>query len=74
MQNLAQLFRVCTLLDHYVRLLPIAEPATRDFCEEEARREHWSVRQLDRQVNSMLYERVAGSHNKRDLLRKAERV
>ena len=57
---------------HYVRLLLIAEPATRDFHEEEACRARWSVRQLDRQINSMLYERVAGSRKKGDLLRKAE--
>jgi len=44
---------------HYVRLLALDEQAKRDFYEEEARRVGWSVRQLDRQINSMLYERVA---------------
>src|SRR5262249_50089506 len=33
----------------------------------------WSVRQLDRQVNAMLYERVALSRQKGKLLRDAER-
>ena len=44
---------------HYVRLLSLDEPKKRDFYEEETRRAGWSVRQLDRQINSMLYERVA---------------
>jgi predicted nuclease of restriction endonuclease-like (RecB) superfamily len=57
---------------HYVRLLSLDEKEKRDFYEEEARRAGWSVRQLDRQINSMLYERVALSKKKGDLLKKAE--
>lgn len=57
---------------HYVRLLPLDDPAKRDFYEEEARRGGWSVRQLDRQINAMLYERVALSRKKGELLRKTE--
>jgi len=57
---------------HYVRLLPLEEQAKRDFYEEEARRAGWSVRQLDRQINSILYERVALSKKKGELLKKAE--
>ena len=55
-----------------MRLLPLEEQAKRDFYEEEARRAEWSVRQLDRQINSMLYERVALSKKKGELLKKAE--
>jgi predicted nuclease of restriction endonuclease-like (RecB) superfamily len=58
---------------HYVRLLALDEQAKRDFYEEEARRAGWSVRQLDRQINSMLYERVALSKKKGELLKKAEK-
>jgi len=57
---------------HYVRLLALEEQGKRDFYEEEARRAGWSVRQLDRQINSMLYERVALSKKKGELLKKAE--
>jgi predicted nuclease of restriction endonuclease-like (RecB) superfamily len=57
---------------HYVRLLSLDEPQKRDFYEEEARRAGWSVRQLDRQINSMLYERVALSKKKGELLKRAE--
>ena len=59
---------------HYVRLLPLEEQAKRNFYEEEARRAGWSVRQLDRQINSMLYERVALSKKKGELLKRAERT
>ena len=57
---------------HYVRLLSLDEPQKRDFYEEEARRAGWSVRQLDRQIDAMLYERVALSKKKGELLKKAE--
>jgi len=57
---------------HYVRLLSLDEQEKRDFYEEESRRTGWSVRQLDRQINSMLYERVALSKKKGDLLKRAE--
>lgn len=57
---------------HYVRLLSVHEPDKREFYEEEARRGGWSVRQLDRQMNAMLYERVALSRRKGELLRQAE--
>jgi predicted nuclease of restriction endonuclease-like (RecB) superfamily len=57
---------------HYVRLLTVDPAAKRDFYEQEAVRGGWSVRQLDRQVNSMLYERLALSRQKGELLRQAE--
>lgn len=57
---------------HYVRLMVLDELEKREFYEEEARRAGWSVRQLDRQINSMLYERVALSRKKGELLRRAE--
>lgn len=55
----------------YVRLLSVKAAAARDFYEAEALREGWSVRQLDRQVSSQLYERLALSRNKASLLGKA---
>jgi predicted nuclease of restriction endonuclease-like (RecB) superfamily len=58
---------------HYVRLLSLDESQKRDFYEEETRRAGWSVRQLDRQINSMLYERVALSKKKGELIKKAEK-
>ncbi|MCA8142940.1 PDDEXK nuclease domain-containing protein [Burkholderia multivorans] len=55
----------------YVRLLTVKTQAARDFYEAEALREGWSVRQLDRQISSQLYERLMLSRNKASLLGKA---
>jgi predicted nuclease of restriction endonuclease-like (RecB) superfamily len=54
-----------------VRLLSVNTVAARAFYESEALRQGWSVRQLDRQISSQLYERLALSRNKAALLRKA---
>ena len=56
----------------YVRLLSVKNPQARAFYETEALRGGWSVRQLDRQVNSQFYERIALSRNKAAMLQKAE--
>lgn len=56
----------------YVRLLSVKNEKARNFYETEALRCGWSVRQLDRQVNSQFYERIALSHNKAAMLQKAE--
>lgn len=56
----------------YVRLLSDKNGLARDFYETEALRCGWSVRQLDRQINSQYYERIALSRNKAALLRKAD--
>ena len=56
----------------YVRLLSVKNPQARAFYETESLRGGWSVRQLDRQVNSQFYERIALSRNKAAMLQKAE--
>ena len=56
----------------YVRLLAVRSPQARSFYETEALRCGWSVRQLDRQVNSQFYERIALSRNKAAMLKQAE--
>lgn len=48
-------------------------PHARDFYETEAQRSGWSVRQLDRQIDSQFYERVALSKNKAKMLEKARK-
>ena len=52
----------------YVRLLSVRSESTREFYEAEALRGGWSVRQLDRQINSQFYERTALSKNKAAML------
>ena len=54
----------------YVRLLSVKNEAAREFYEAEALRTGWSVRQLDRQISSLFYERTALSRNKVAMLRK----
>jgi predicted nuclease of restriction endonuclease-like (RecB) superfamily len=56
----------------YVRLLSVKNPDARTFYETEALRSGWSVRQLDRQIGSQFYERIALSQNKAAMLEKTE--
>ncbi len=53
---------------HYVRLLPVEQTEARKFYEAESLRGGWSVRQLDRQVSTLFYERTALAKNKAKLL------
>jgi predicted nuclease of restriction endonuclease-like (RecB) superfamily len=50
----------------------VKNPAARTFYEAETLRCGWSVRQLDRQIGSQFYERIALSRNKAAMLAKAE--
>jgi len=56
----------------YVRLLGVKRPEARVFYETEALRSGWSVRQLDRQIGSQFYERIALSQNKAAMLEKSQ--
>jgi predicted nuclease of restriction endonuclease-like (RecB) superfamily len=56
---------------HYCLLLRLDEPFKREFYEAECIRGNWSVRQLDRQIQSMLYERTALSKRKMAIIAKA---
>ena len=58
----------------YVRLLSVRSELARRFYETEALRCGWSVRQLERQINSQFYERTALSRNKAAMLGRAEQV
>lgn len=43
---------------HYVRLISIADAEARHYYEAEALRGGWSVRQLDRQISTLAYQRA----------------
>ncbi len=43
---------------HYIELLKIEEPMERSFYEKECCNSHWGVRELKRQIKSMLYHRI----------------
>jgi predicted nuclease of restriction endonuclease-like (RecB) superfamily len=55
-----------------VRLLSVKNPDARTFYETEALRSGWSIRQLDRQIGSQFYERMALSHNRAAMLEKVD--
>lgn len=50
---------------HYIQLLKIGSEDERNFYEIEAAQNNWSVRELRRQFNAALYERVALSKDKK---------
>jgi len=50
---------------HYIQLLKIENAEERNFYEIEASQGNWSVRELQRQFNSSLYERIALSRDKK---------
>lgn len=56
---------------HYLVLMRIENPEARSFYEIECTQQQWSVRQLSRQVGSSLYERLALSRNKDEVMRLA---
>ena len=56
---------------HYLILMRIDNHEERHFYEIETFNQNWSVRQLQRQVSSSLYERLALSRNKDEVLRLA---
>ena len=55
---------------HYVLLLKVPNPDARRFYETEALRGGWSVRQLDRQISTLFFERTLASKNKKAMLEK----
>ena len=58
----------------YARLLGVKNELARKFYETETLRGGWSVRQLDRQINSQFYERTVMSRNKAAMLSKGAKV
>lgn len=57
---------------HYRILMRVDDPDTRSFYEIEAAENAWSVRQLARQINSLFYERLLMSKDKREMLMEAK--
>ena len=57
---------------HYLVLMRIGSETERSFYEIECKKQNWSVRQLQRQYNSSLYERLALSKDKDAIMRLAK--
>ena len=75
MRKLYIFFPIATTLSsqlswsHYLELLKVEEKVKRDFYMKECIESRWSVRELQRQKNSLLYERLTLSTNKKEVLR-----
>ena len=48
---------------HYVRLLTVVDPKAREYYEREAFQGGWSVRQVDRQIASLAYQRTGSARS-----------
>lgn len=58
---------------HLVEIVSVSDGLARSFYEEQCVKEKWSVRELKRQMNSMLFERIALSKDKNGVLKLAEK-
>ncbi|SIS71947.1 Predicted nuclease of restriction endonuclease-like (RecB) superfamily, DUF1016 family [Chryseobacterium ureilyticum] len=58
---------------HLVTLLGISDNTARKFYEKQAVLENWGYRELERQINSSLFERLALSKDKKGVLQLAEK-
>ena len=58
---------------HYRLLLRVEKQEARAFYEVETVNAHWSTRELERQINSLLFERLAISRDKAGVLELAQK-
>ncbi len=58
---------------HFIELIRIDDPWKRAFYEGQSLKGNWSVRQLQRQIGSLLFERTGLSKNKATVIRRATR-
>ena len=54
---------------HYRALIRVKRPEARQFYEIEALKNHWSSRELERQIGSLLFDRLAKSKDKEGLMK-----
>ncbi len=57
---------------HYISLLSVHDDLERSFYEKQCIREGWGVRELERQIDSALFQRFALSKNKEEVLQLAQ--
>ncbi|MBI2731579.1 MAG: DUF1016 domain-containing protein [Sphingobacteriales bacterium] len=58
---------------HYISLISITDDVERKFYEKQAINQNLSVRELDRQINAALFERLALSKDKKGVLQLSEK-
>ena len=72
-QTVSDEFEPMLSWSHYCELLKVEEPLARSFYEQEAVQNNWSVRELKRQINSMLFVRLALSKDTKAVIKMAKR-
>ena len=53
---------------HYIRLMRMTDIKERKFYEIEAKQENWTVREMERQIDTCLYQRLSLSRDKKEVL------
>ncbi|HRO42613.1 MAG TPA: PDDEXK nuclease domain-containing protein [Flavipsychrobacter sp.] len=56
---------------HYCELISVSDNKARSFYKKQCEKENWSVRELKRQINASLFERLAFSKDKKGILQLA---
>lgn len=72
-QTLSVKFEHILSWSQYCELLRVEEPLARSFYEQESTQNNWSVRELKRQINSMLFERLALSKDTKAVMKIAKK-
>ena len=72
-QTLSSKFEPMLSWSHYCELLKVEEPLARSFYEQETIQNNWSVRELKRQINSMLFERLSLSKDTKAVMKMAKK-
>lgn len=72
-QALSDHFEPMLSWSHYCELLKVEEHLARSFYEQETIQNNWSIRELKRQINSMLFERLTLSKDTKTLMKMAEK-
>jgi len=54
---------------HYRAIMRVEKPEAREFYEQEAVAAGWNVRELERQIHSLYYERLLASRDKKGMIR-----
>ena len=58
---------------HYRLLMQVTDPDARQWYANEAATQHWSTRQLERQISALYYERLLASRNKAPVRQEAKK-
>jgi predicted nuclease of restriction endonuclease-like (RecB) superfamily len=72
-QTMSAEFEPMLSWSHYCELLSVENPLARSFYEKEAVNNNWSFRELKRQINSQLFERLALSKDTQAVMKLVKR-